>query len=373
MYSYPPCPMQCILHISDNRDSTVKRSFSWCLIQASPRLQCESKVQIPINQQDQKTKYHNGVTSDSPMRLRMEQFIKEQQSEIVAALSAVDGKPFKVDAWERPQGGGGTSCILQDGNVFEKAGVNISIVYGKLPPAAVEKMRVDHKNIASPTGEPLDFFAAGLSMVLHPHNPHAPTVHLNYRYFETMNPDGSPQSWWFGGGTDLTPSYLFDEDAIHFHKTIKDACDKHDKAYFPKFKKWCDDYFFVKHRGEARGVGGIFFDDLDDKDPEQLFAFVQDCLKAFLPSYVPIVERRKDMPFTQAEKEWQQLRRGRYVEFNLVHDRGTSFGLNTPGARVESILMSLPLTARWQYMHEPAPGSKEERMVKVLKEPVEWV
>ncbi|KAF3926767.1 hypothetical protein ABW21_db0208016 [Orbilia brochopaga] len=307
------------------------------------------------------------------MRLRMEQFIKEQQSEIVAALSAVDGKPFKFDAWERPQGGGGTSCILQDGNVFEKAGVNISIVYGKLPPAAVEKMRVDHKNIASPNGEPLDFFAAGLSMVLHPHNPQAPTVHLNYRYFETMNPDGSPQSWWFGGGTDLTPSYLFDEDAIHFHKTIKDACDKHDKAYFPKFKKWCDDYFFVKHRGEARGVGGIFFDDLDDKDPEQLFAFVQDCLKAFLPSYVPIVERRKDMPFTQAEKEWQQLRRGRYVEFNLVHDRGTSFGLNTPGARVESILMSLPLTARWQYMHEPAPGSKEERMVKVLKEPVEWV
>ncbi|EGX52602.1 hypothetical protein AOL_s00007g533 [Orbilia oligospora ATCC 24927] len=307
------------------------------------------------------------------MRLRMEQFIKDQQSQIIATLGAIDGKPFQVDTWERSHGGGGISCILQDGNVFEKAGVNISIVYGKLPPAAVEKMRVDHKNIASPTGEPLDFFAAGLSMVLHPHNPNAPTVHLNYRYFETMNPDGTSQSWWFGGGTDLTPSYLFDEDAIHFHKTIKDACDKHDKDYYPKFKKWCDEYFFVKHREECRGVGGIFFDDLDDKDPEQLFSFVQDCLKAFLPSYVPVIERRKDMPFTDAEKQWQQLRRGRYVEFNLVHDRGTSFGLNTPGARVESILMSLPLTARWQYMHEPTPGSREERLLKVLKEPVEWV
>ncbi|RVD81753.1 uncharacterized protein DFL_009602 [Arthrobotrys flagrans] len=341
---------------------------------SAPRIQCDSKkTSVPINQQDQKTKYDNGVTPDSPMRLRMEQFIKDQQSQIIATLGAIDGKPFQVDTWERSHGGGGISCILQDGNVFEKAGVNISIVYGKLPPAAVEKMRVDHKNIASPTGEPLDFFAAGLSMVLHPHNPNAPTVHLNYRYFETMNPDGTPQSWWFGGGTDLTPSYLFDEDAIHFHKTIKEACDKHDKDYYPKFKKWCDEYFFVKHRDECRGVGGIFFDDLDDKDPEQLFSFVQDCLKAFLPSYVPVIERRKDMPFTDAEKQWQQLRRGRYVEFNLVHDRGTSFGLNTPGARVESILMSLPLTARWQYMHEPAPGSREERLVKVLKEPVEWV
>ncbi|KAF3940752.1 hypothetical protein ABW19_dt0206305 [Dactylella cylindrospora] len=307
------------------------------------------------------------------MRLRMEQFIKEQQSIIVSKLAEVDGTPFKTDTWERPHGGGGISCILQDGNVFEKAGVNISVVYGKLPPQAVEKMRVDHKNIASPNGEPLDFFAAGLSMVLHPHNPMAPTVHLNYRYFETMQPDGTSQSWWFGGGTDLTPSYLFDEDAIHFHKTIKQACDKHDKDYYPRFKKWCDEYFFVKHRGEARGVGGIFFDDLDDKDPEQLFAFVKDCLESFLPSYVPIVEKRKGMPFTEQEKAWQQLRRGRYVEFNLVHDRGTSFGLNTPGSRVESILMSLPLTARWQYMHEPAPGSREERMLKVLKEPVEWV
>lgn len=227
------------------------------------------------------------------MRLKMEAFIKEKQKEIVAALEEVDGKKFTTDTWERKSsGGGGISCVLQGGNVFEKAGVNISVVYGKLPRSAVLKMRADHKNL-DPTVESLDFFAAGLSMVLHPSNPMAPTVHLNYRYFETMNDDGSTQSWWFGGGTDLTPSYLFDEDAIHFHKTIKEACDGHDKRYYPAFKKWCDDYFYVKHRGESRGIGGIFFDDLDDKDPENLFSFVRDCLDAFLPSYLPIIEKRK--------------------------------------------------------------------------------
>lgn len=227
------------------------------------------------------------------MRLQMEQFIKCKQTEIVTALEAIDGKPFRVDTWERPgHGGGGISCVLQEGNVFEKAGVNISIVYGKLPRPAILKMRADHKSLDTDV-ESLDFFAAGLSMVLHPHNPMAPTVHLNYRYFETMRSDGTTQSWWFGGGTDLTPSYLFDEDSTHFHKTIKDACDRHDKDYYPKFKKWCDEYFYVKHRGESRGIGGIFFDDLDDKDPEQLFAFVRDCLDAFLPSYIPILERRK--------------------------------------------------------------------------------
>jgi coproporphyrinogen III oxidase len=258
--------------------------------------------------------------------------------------------------------------------VFEKAGVNISIVYGTLPRPAIEKMRINHKAI-DPTVDSLEFFAAGLSMVLHPVNPMAPTVHLNYRYFETANPDGTSNAWWFGGGTDLTPSYLFDEDAIHFHKTIKEACDKHDKSYYPRFKKWCDSYFSNKHRGESRGVGGIFFDDLDDseKDQENIFAFVQTSLKAFLPSYIPIIERRKDMPFTEQEKQWQQIRRGRYVEFNLVHDRGTAFGLNTPSARVESILMSLPLTASWRYMYEPEKGSREQRLVDVLREPKEWV
>ncbi|KAI9845644.1 MAG: Coproporphyrinogen-III oxidase [Sclerophora amabilis] len=327
-----------------------------------------------IAERDSMQKRESGVSATSPMRLRMESFIKEQQSIIVASLQDLDGKPFRTDTWTRPNGGGGVSCVLQDGNVFEKAGVNISVVYGTLPRPAIEKMRADHKAI-DPGHDSLEFFAAGLSMVLHPRNPMAPTVHLNYRYFETATDDGTPQAWWFGGGTDLTPSYLFDEDAIHFHRTIKDACDKHDRDYYPRFKRWCDDYFSVKHRGETRGVGGIFFDDLDadEKDQENLFSFVQDCLRAFLPSYLPIIEKRKDMSFSETEKEWQQLRRGRYVEFNLVHDRGTSFGLNTPGARIESILMSLPLTARWRYMHEPDKGSREERLVNVLKRPVEWV
>ncbi|KAF2718566.1 coproporphyrinogen iii oxidase-like protein [Polychaeton citri CBS 116435] len=327
-----------------------------------------------VAERDNLSKRESGVTAASPMRLRMEQFIKQKQEEIVHALEAVDGKRFQIDKWTRPSGGGGTSCVLQDGNVFEKAGVNISIVYGTLPRAAISKMRVNHKAL-DPDVESLEFFAAGLSLVLHPHNPMAPTVHLNYRYFETANPDGSTNAWWYGGGTDLTPSYLFDEDVIHFHRSIKDACDAHDKDYYSRFKKWCDDYFHVKHRGESRGVGGIFFDDLDEteKDQESLFGFIQTCLDAFLPSYLPILQRRKDMPYTEREKQWQQLRRGRYVEFNLVHDRGTAFGLNTPGARIESILMSLPLTARWQYQHEPEKNSREERLLSVLKKPVEWV
>ncbi|KAI5818927.1 coproporphyrinogen iii oxidase-like protein [Pyronema omphalodes] len=317
-------------------------------------------------------KRENGVTESSPMRLRMEAMIRQKQKEIVDALEKIDGQKFIVDAWARESGGGGVSCVLQDGNVFEKAGVNISIVYGALPPAAVQSMRAHHKSF-DPSDDKVNFFAAGLSMVLHPKNPMAPTVHLNYRYFETMSEDGSPKSWWFGGGTDLTPSYLFDEDAIHFHRTLKEACDRHDPDYYPRFKKWCDNYFYVKHRNESRGIGGIFFDDLEDKDPEQLLSFVTDCLDSFIPSYIPILEKRKDLPFTQDEKDWQQLRRGRYVEFNLVHDRGTKFGLNTPHARIESILMSLPLTARWQYMHEPEKGTREYRMLEVLKNPREWV
>ncbi len=323
---------------------------------------------------DALAKRESVVSDSSPMRLRMESLIKETQKEIIKEIEKIDGNKFRIDAWDRPSGGGGISCVLQDGNVFEKAGVNTSVVYGKLPRNAILRMRADHKAL-DPDLESLDFFAAGLSVVMHPHNPMAPTVHFNYRYFETANADGSSNSWWFGGGCDLTPSYLFDEDAIHFHKTIKEACDKHDKGYYPRFKKWCDEYFYNKHRGEARGVGGIFFDDLDETETDQgqLFSFVSDCLNAFLPQYLPIIERRKDMPFTEKEKQWQKLRRGRYVEFNLVYDRGTSFGLNTPNARVESILISLPLEARWQYMHAPDKGSREERCLNVLTNPVEWV
>lgn len=325
---------------------------------------------------DNRRKRESGVTAESPMRLRMEAFVKESQKKIVDALQKLEPKgKFRRDTWTRSAGGDGISCVLQDGEVFEKAGVNTSVVYGTLPRAAIQRMRVNHKALDDPAIESLEFFAAGLSLVLHPTNPNAPTVHLNYRYFETMDKSGEGKAWWFGGGTDLTPSYLYNEDAIHFHKTIKEACDRHGKGYYPRFKEWCDKYFRLPHRNEARGVGGIFFDDLDEQEntQEELFSFVQDCLGAFLPSYLPIIERRKDMPYGEKEKAWQQLRRGRYVEFNLVHDRGTSFGLNTPGARVESILMSLPLTARWEYMHEPEKDGREEKVLEVLRTPAEWV
>lgn len=337
-----------------------------------PRTQAEAPS---IAQKDSLQIRESGVTASSPMRLRMQALIQAEQQKILAALNEIDPTAFRTDGWQRPDGGGGISCVLQDGTVFEKAGVNTSVVYGVLPRPAILKMRANHKNL-DPDVAQLDFFAAGLSLVIHPKNPMVPTVHLNYRYFETAKPDGSTDAWWFGGGTDLTPSYLFDDDATHFHRTIKSACDRHDTAYYARFKRWCDTYFSVKHRGEARGVGGIFFDDLDgaeDKSPEQLFGFVTDCLRAFPESYLPIVRRRMDLPFDDAQRRWQQLRRGRYVEFNLVHDRGTSFGLNTPGARIESILMSLPLTSRWEYMHEPEAGSEEERLIQVLREPVDWV
>jgi coproporphyrinogen III oxidase len=216
-----------------------------------------------------------------------------------------------------------------------------------------------------------DFFATGISLVMHPHNPMAPTVHANFRYFEV----GEGEAAWFGGGADLTPSYLVEEDVRHFHETWKTACDAHDAAYHPRFKAWCDDYFNIPHRGERRGVGGIFFDDLEadaTHDLQARFDFVSDCATAFLPSYMPIVERRQGLAFTEQNKAWQQLRRGRYVEFNLVYDRGTIFGLRT-NARIESVLMSLPLTARWEYDHQPTPDSDEGRMLAVLRSPVDWV
>ncbi|EXJ64531.1 coproporphyrinogen III oxidase, aerobic [Cladophialophora yegresii CBS 114405] len=356
---------------------------------------------ISLAQVDEYTKSKEKITRKSPMRLRMEALIKEHQNRIVFALENIDGKKFRRDEWTRPAGGSGISCVLQDGDVFEKAGVNISVVYGELSRPAMEKMRADHKSFVASDVEKLNFFAAGISLVLHPHNPMAPTVHMNYRYFETSDPRDpvnatgtSQQNWWFGGGTDLTPCYLFEDDAQHFHKTIKSACDKHDKDYYPRFKKWCDSYFKIPHRNETRGIGGIFFDDLEatsrpnSRNPqEKLFQFVVSGLESFLPSYLPIIKRRMNMPYLPQQKEWQQIRRGRYVEFNLINDRGTSFGLRTPGARVESILMSLPLTARWEYMHpvcgtgvsresvdvDDEPYEEEMKLMEVLKYPKEWV
>jgi coproporphyrinogen III oxidase len=302
------------------------------------------------------------------MRLRMTSWIKHLQNEIVTSLEELEAKSepsplsdkskdhqlvFKRDHWIRPEGGEGSSCILSNGRVLEKGGVNISIVHGMLPPAAIKQMRADHADMPEPT-ESLPFFAAGISLVLHPWNPHAPTVHLNYRYFEIDDPTSTaenpkpPLTSWFGGGTDLTPSYLYPEDAKHFHSTLQEACNQHHPSYFPTFKKWCDKYFYIPHRKETRGVGGIFFDDLSPSssihqdtqpDQEKIFSFVKTISSAFIPAYVPVLAKHKDDRFTEEERRWQLLRRGRYVEFNLVYDRGTKFGLMTPGARIESILM----------------------------------
>lgn len=318
----------------------------------------------------------NKDTPNAPIRERMEQLIRQKQKEITQGLETLEpnGIKFQPDEWSRGEDlGGGISMVLENGDTFEKGGVNISIVYGKLPPAAVDRMRADHKNLKTLDDGFVPFYACGLSMVIHPTNPHAPTTHLNYRYFETSNPDGTPQTWWFGGGADLTPSYLYEEDAKLFHQQHKLALDKHDVTLYPKYKKWCDEYFYIKHRQETRGIGGIFFDDFDDRNPEEILKIVEDCFDAFLPSYVPTIAKRKDQPFTEEEKQWQQIRRGRYVEFNLVLDRGTQFGLQTPGSRVESILMSLPTTASWKYNHHPPKGSREDQLLEVLKNPVEWI
>ena len=290
--------------------------------------------------------------------------VRDAQDAITTALTAVDPAGFREDTWDRPGGGGGWTRVLQDGEVFEKAGVNVSEVYGELSPQAAKSMG------GGAHIEDLSFFATGVSLVLHPHNPMAPTVHANYRYFERG--DGSePGSWWFGGGADLTPSYLFDDDATHFHRVHRDALANHGAELYPRFKKDCDEYFYLPHRKEARGIGGIFYDNFTELGREGGLALARDLGQAFLDAYLPIIERRKDAPFDDHHRQWQQLRRGRYVEFNLVWDRGTAFGLRTDG-RIESILMSLPLTARWQYDHHPGPGSAEALILDVLREPRDW-
>ncbi|XWS36785.1 hypothetical protein CRYUN_Cryun20dG0115700 [Craigia yunnanensis] len=310
---------------------------------------------------------------DGSVRSRFQRMIMEVQDRVCGALQARDGAgKFKEDAWTRPGGGGGISRVLQDGAVFEKAGVNISVVYGVMPP---EAFRAAKAAATDQKPGPIPFFAAGISSVLHPKNPFAPTLHFNYRYFETDAPKdvpGAPRQWWFGGGTDLTPAYIFEEDVKHFHSMQKKACDKFDPSFYPRFKKWCDDYFYIKHRGERRGLGGIFFDDLNDYDQEMLLSFATECANSVVPAYIPILEKRKDTPFNESHKAWQQLRRGRYVEFNLVYDRGTTFGLKT-GGRIESILVSLPLSARWEYDHKPEEGSEEWKLLDACINPKEWI
>lgn len=302
--------------------------------------------------------------------------IREAQDSVCAAIEEADGGgKFKEDVWSRAGGGGGISRVLQNGNVWEKAGVNVSVVYGVMPPEAYRAANPSSVENGEFKPGPVPFFAAGISSVLHPKNPFAPTLHFNYRYFETdarKDAPGAPRQWWFGGGTDLTPAYIFDEDVKHFHTVQKKACDKFDPTFYPRFKKWCDDYFYIKHRNERRGLGGIFFDDLNDYDQEMLLSFATECANSVVPAYIPIIERRKDTPFTEQNKEWQQLRRGRYVEFNLVYDRGTTFGLKT-GGRIESILVSLPLTARWEYDHQPEEGSEEWKLLDACINPKEWI
>ncbi|MEW6731067.1 MAG: oxygen-dependent coproporphyrinogen oxidase [Acidobacteriota bacterium] len=274
---------------------------------------------------------------------RAGEFFAALQDRICAALTTLDGTGiFREDEWQRSGGGGGRSRIMVEGKVFEKAGVNFSTVYGEMPETLGKRIEA---------GAGGQFYATGISLVLHPHNPYVPTVHANFRYLERG------ESSWFGGGADLTPYYPFKEDIVHFHRSFKTACDRHDTSYYPRFKKWCDEYFTIRHRNEMRGVGGIFFDYLEG-DLEKLFAFVTDVGETFLPAYLPIVERRRELPYGERERRFQLIRRGRYVEFNLVYDRGTLFGLETKG-RAESILMSLPTLARWEYDYQPPPDTPE--------------
>ncbi|MFC4633650.1 oxygen-dependent coproporphyrinogen oxidase [Dokdonia ponticola] len=293
-------------------------------------------------------------------------YIHTLQDTITTRIEAIDGKAtFQEDIWKRPEGGGGRTRVIENGNVFEKGGVNISQVHGELPATMQQYFGVKDAN----------FFACGLSLVLHPKSPMVPTVHANWRYFEMYNQDGEIVDQWFGGGQDLTPYYLFDEDAIHFHTVCKNACDAHDPTFYPTYKARCDAYFYNAHRNECRGIGGLFFDYLkktEERSMQDWYHFVTTVGDSFLEAYVPIVERRKETAFAKAQKDWQEIRRGRYVEFNLVHDKGTLFGLKTNG-RIESILMSLPPVVQWKYDHHPEEGSEEARLLEVLKNPKEWV
>jgi coproporphyrinogen III oxidase len=320
----------------------------------------------------------------SDSQQQVSQFMQQLQDEICQGLETADGLgKFKEDSWKREEGGGGRSRVMTAGAVFEQGGVNFSEVWGhQLPPSILAQR---------PEAAGHGFYATGTSMVLHPHNPYIPTVHLNYRYFE------AGPVWWFGGGADLTPYYAFGEDAAHFHQTFKGACDRHHGEYYNVFKRWCDEYFYLKHRDETRGIGGIFFDyqdgrsgelyrghdsqsaaayskevgDIAPRSWEEIFGFIQDCGRSFLNAYVPIVDRRKNTEYGDRERNFQLYRRGRYVEFNLVYDRGTIFGLQTNG-RTESILMSLPPLVRWEYGYQPEPNTPEAELYDRFLKPQDW-
>jgi coproporphyrinogen III oxidase len=290
-------------------------------------------------------------------------WLKSLQHDICRQFEETDGKgKFISDVWERPGGGGGNSRVIANGNIIEKGGVNFSAVWGKTPEPTL-------KSLGLPPGEHPDFFATGVSIVMHPQNPMVPIIHMNVRYFEMSN-----GTWWFGGGIDLTPHYVDESDAQYFHRQLRAACDQHHPSFYNEFKKWADDYFFIKHRNETRGVGGIFFDYLkDDKDftKASRFEFLKRIGSAFAPIYTHLMQKNHMLPYTEKEKQWQYLRRGRYVEFNLVWDRGTKFGLETDG-RTESILMSLPPQANWVYNYQPEEKSAEAKTLSFLKKGIDW-
>ncbi|PQJ31680.1 coproporphyrinogen III oxidase [Nonlabens arenilitoris] len=293
-------------------------------------------------------------------------FIKELQDTITSRLEKIDAKAsFQEDQWHREEGGGGFTRVIENGSVFEKGGVNISEVYGALPVTMQSYFKVGD----------VDFYATGLSLVIHPVNPFVPTVHANFRYFEMYDKQGVVIDSWFGGGLDLTPYYLFEEDATHFHQVCKTVCDRHDVADYTTFKDKCDQYFYNSHRGEGRGIGGLFYDYCkasEEYSMEDWLVFQKDMASHFLDAYVPIVEKRKNIEYTKEQRDWQEIRRGRYVEFNLVHDKGTLFGLKTNG-RIESILMSLPPHVQWRYDYHPEPSTPEAALIEVLKQPKDWV
>lgn len=298
----------------------------------------------------------------------VEHYLRDLQDRICTTLEMIDGQEtFRVDRWQRPEGdrlgGGGDSRVLEGGAVFERGGVNFSSVTGRSLPPSATAVRPELAGRA--------FRALGVSLVMHPRNPYAPTAHANVRFFVAEKPD-EPAVWWFGGGFDLTPYYGFDEDCAHWHRQAQAACRPFGEDHYARYKAWCDEYFYLKHRDEPRGIGGLFFDDLCEPDFEQSFAFMRSVGDHFLPAYTPIVERRRDMPYGERERDFQCYRRGRYVEFNLVFDRGTLFGLQS-GGRTESILMSMPPEVRWRYDWQPEPGSDEARLYSDYLRPRDWV
>jgi len=291
-------------------------------------------------------------------------YLLKLQDSICNACEKIDGTSrFREDVWSRQEGGGGRSRVMEEGGVFEKAGINFSHVFGsELPPSA---------SASRPELAGRHFQAMGVSLVIHPRNPYVPTSHANVRFFIAEKDDADPV-WWFGGGFDLTPYYGFRDDAVHWHRLAREACEPFGENVYPRFKKWCDDYFYLKHRNEPRGIGGLFFDDLNEGGFEHCFSFMQSIGDHYLPAYLPVVERRKNMDYGEHERDFQAYRRGRYVEFNLVYDRGTLFGLQS-GGRTEAILMSLPPVVKWRYDWHPEPGTQEAELYEVFLKPKDWL